>query len=228
MKKISATIGLLSLLFPLSVNAGGLSSSFGVSAKRMTGNNWGNTTGNVISAITQDNEMQVETYSKNYQVDISAENARIGFRERGDSTSTSELGVLPNNSWNQGTIHDQASNHDPNQDSVSIETSSSIPTTESIPESSISSIEEEIHSTTQGIASRANQLSSSGHLNSWEGLQSEGYIDGTLSASEGSGWTSTTGTIREAGTTTTDLKIDTFNDEKSFGNTATSFSSTSF
>ncbi len=227
MMKLISTVGLLALFVPITAHAGAITSQNGVSATSVIGNNWGNTTGTVTGEIYQDNELNVKSYSSNYQIDISAENARIGIRDEGDSTFIEATGAIADNSlapYNDSDLTDSGYS----SESLALEKSIDQRTGNRSDSLQLNSAEGQINNANQNIETTTNQLSGAGSTNTWEGIQSEGYIDGSLSVSVGSGYTSTEGMIRESGTTKTDIMVDTFNNDKSFGNTASSFTTMSF
>jgi hypothetical protein len=227
MMKLISTVGLLALFVPITAHAGAISSQNGVSATSVIGNNWGNTTGSVTGEIFQNNELDVQSYSSNYQIDISGENARIGIREEGDSTSIETTGAIADNSlapYNDYDVTD--SEYKP--ESLALEKSIDQRTGNQSDSLQLNTAEGQINNANRNIETTTNQLSGAGSINTWEGIQSEAYIDGTLSVSVGSGYTSTEGIIRESGLTKTDITVDTFNNDKSFGNTASSFTTMSF
>lgn len=227
MMKLISTVGLLALFVPITAHAGAITSQNGVSATSVIGNSWGNTTGTVTGEIYQDNELNVKSYSSNYQIDISAENARIGIRDEGDSILIETTGAIADISlapYNDYELTDSGYS----SESLALDESIDQRTGNRSDSLQLNSAEGQINNANQNIETTTNQLSGAGSTNTWEGIQSEGYIDGSLSVSVGSGYTSTEGMIRESGTTKTDIMVDTFNNDKSFGNTASSFTTMSF
>lgn len=296
MKKFLALVGTASILLPSAAFAGSLTNTNGVSAMRSTAAGFSNSNIEVYSDIAIDNEVHIESENYSAAVDMTAENARVGYREAGHahyneaagggaaggelaaegeyleadasgdysaSDTFSETVVQGEGTLNADFVAEDsfaldeeaqwsadgegkvipffAAKGDVSSEEslfVSEESESFRDLDVAVDfEGSGTTIEESSNVDAGGsVAYQGGEFEAEGETagtgsytaGGWRGMQSEQYLDGSLSASLSGGWTAVNGTIKEDGYTQTTVEIESFEANNDFGKSASSFSSVSF
>ena len=95
MKKALIISGLagIGLMFPTGAMAGSLNNSFGASSSEFTGTSTGTSAISVLSNITIDNEVNIDSVTSTTSFDLDANNARVMLREPGAASYEQGNGI---------------------------------------------------------------------------------------------------------------------------------------